>query len=435
MARMRDGDSPSRDAGRRQRQVQEEELREALRTLLMRPLLGPQHESFSLVSRHAEALREWFLRETGWMLEVERGGARLFKRPADLASAVRGFDGYDRRRYVLLCLACAVLERADPQITLRLLGDRLLNLAAEPELAALGFSFTLTSQQERRELVSVCKTLLDLGVLGRVAGEEEAFVQSGGEQADALYDIHRRALAGMLAAVRGPSTWAPQDAPASLDERLRALVEEPVADSDEGRRTVVRHQLARQLLDDPVVYIDNLGPEARVYFINQRGAMAARLCDATGLTPESRAEGMALVDDAGVLTDVAMPAEGTEAHATLLVADFLARGCRQGRPNGAAVSQEPAAPVRMADVVEFLREAKVRFGKYWRKSARAAGAEAELAETAVQRLEKLQLVERYGETLAPLPALARFALGEAEVRSPKAERAAQLFAGEELELT
>ena len=369
------------------------------------------------------------------MLEVDRGGARLFKRPADLTSAVRGFDGYDRRRYMLLCLACAVLERADPQITLRLLGERLLNLAAEPELAALGFSFMLASQQERRELVSVCRTLLDLGVLGRVAGEEEAFVQAAGEQADALYDIHRRALAGMLAAVRGPSTWAPQDAPGSLDDRLRALVEEPVADNDEGRRTAVRHQLARQLLDDPVVYMDNLGPEARAYFINQRGTMAARLCDATGLTPESRAEGVALVDDAGELTDVAKPAEGTEAHATLLVADFLARGCRQGRPNGVAAAQEPAAPVRMADVVEFLREAKVRFGKYWRKSARAAGAEAELTETAVQRLEKLLLVERRADTIAPLPALARFALGEAEVRSPKAERTAQLFAGEELELT
>jgi uncharacterized protein (TIGR02678 family) len=435
MVRTNDCDSLSRSTGQRQRQAREEQLREALRALLMRPLLSPKHESFNLVSRHAEALREWFLRETGWMLEVEPGGARLFKRPADLASAVRGFDGYDRRRYVLLCLACAVLERADPQITLRLLGEKLLQLAAEPELAALGFTFALTSQQERREVVSVCKALLDLGVLGLVAGEEEAFVQSDGEQADALYDIHRRALAGMLAAVRGPSTWARQDAPATLDDRLRALVAEPVADSDEGRRTAVRHQLARQLLDDPVVYIDRLGPEARAYFINQRGTMAARLCDATGLTPESRAEGLALVDDAGELTDIAMPAEGTEAHATLLVADFLVRGRRQLRPNGPAVMQELAAPVRMADVVEFLREAKVQFGKYWRKSARAAGAEAELAETAVQRLEKLQLVERCTDAIAPLPALARFTLGEAKVCSPHVERAVQLFAGEELELT
>jgi uncharacterized protein (TIGR02678 family) len=449
--RTSDGDSLSRGAGERQRQVAQEEFREAVRALLMRPLLGPQHEGFAEVYRHAEALREWFLRETGWMLEVERGGARLFKRPADLASAVRGLEDYDRRRYVLLCLACAVLERADPQITLQLLGERLLSLATEPELAALGFSFTLTRRQERHELVSVCRTLLDLGVLRRVAGEEEAFVQgfmqpgmaSGGEHADALYDIHRRALAGMLAAVRGPSTWAPQDAPAAIEDRLRALVEEPVADSEEGRRTAVRHHLARRLLDDPVVYIDSLGPEARAYFVNQRGPMATRLCDATGLTAEARSEGLALVDETGALADVAMPAEGTEAHATLLVADFLARGWWQSRPGGrdgagrANGHAAPAAPIRTADIVAFLREAKVRFGKYWRKSARAAGAEAELAETAVARLEKLDLIERHGDTVVPLPALARFHLGEAVVRSRggKPDEPGQLFADSEMELT
>jgi uncharacterized protein (TIGR02678 family) len=450
-----DGDSLSRGAGERQRQVAQEEFREAVRALLMRPLLGPQHEGFAEVYRHAEALREWFLRETGWMLEVERGGARLFKRPADLGSAVRGLDDYDRRRYVLLCLACAVLERADPQITLRILGERLLSLAAGPELPALGFSFTLTSRQERSELVSVCRTLLDLGVLRRVAGEEEAFVQGfmqsgmqpGGEHADALYDIHRRALAGMLAVVRGPSTWAPQDAPAALEDRLRALVEEPVADSEEGRRTAVRHHLARRLLDDPVVYLDSLGPEARAYFVNQRGPMATRLCDATGLTAEARAEGLALVDETGALTDVAMPAEGTEAHATLLVADFLARGWRQSRPSGrdgagmtngwANGHVAPDVPIRTADIVAFLREAKVLFGKYWRKSARTAGAEAELAETAAARLEKLHLIERRDDSVVPLPALARFHLGEATVRSRggKPDEPGQLFADRELELT
>jgi uncharacterized protein (TIGR02678 family) len=214
-----------------------------------------------------------------------------------------------------------------------------------------------------------------------------------------------------------------------------------VADSDEGRRTAVRHHLARRLLDDPVVYLDSLEPVARAYFVALRGTMATRLCEATGLTPESRAEGLALVDADGELTDIEMPAEGTEAHATLLVADFLARGCRHGKPepspksNGAAAPREPAAPVRMADVVDFLRQVKVRFGKYWRKSARVAGAEAELAETAVRRLKKLSLIERHGETIAPLPALARFKVGEADVRPAKARRVGQRLAGEELELS
>ena len=81
---------------------------------------------------------------------------------------------------MLLCLACAVLERADPQITLRLLGERLRQLAVEPALTTLGFSFSLGAQHERRELVAVCRTLLEFGVLQRVAGDEDAFVHAGG---------------------------------------------------------------------------------------------------------------------------------------------------------------------------------------------------------------------------------------------------------------
>ncbi len=183
------------------------------------------------------------------------------------------------------CLACAVLERSDPQITLRLLGEKLLALAADPALALHGFSFTLGAQHERRELVAVCRTLLELGVLQRVVGNEDAFVRDSGDDADALYNVQRRALAGMLATVRGPSTFAPEDAPVTLDARLHAIVDEHVSDSDEGRRTALRHQIARRLLDDPVVYADALESDARAYFVNQRGALAARLGEATGMTP------------------------------------------------------------------------------------------------------------------------------------------------------
>src|SRR5882757_1134919 len=116
----------SRSIGQQQRAFQREEFRAAVRALLMTPLMGPAHEDFPAIRRQAEALREWFARETGWPLQIEREGARLYKRPADLGSPMRGLPDYDRRRYVLLCLACAVLERADAQITLRLLGERLL---------------------------------------------------------------------------------------------------------------------------------------------------------------------------------------------------------------------------------------------------------------------------------------------------------------------
>lgn len=289
-------------------------------------------------------------------------------------------------------------------------------LAADPTLTSLGFAFTLGAQHERRELVAVFRTLLELGVLQRVAGDEEAFVHAGSDQADALYDVQRRALAGMLAAVRGPSTWALQNAPVTLDERLHALIDEHVADSDEGRRTALRHRLARQLLDDPVVYIEALDLESRAYFTNQRGAMAARLCEAAGLVAEQRAEGLALVDEAGLLTDLAMPAEGTDAHATLLVAGYLAAGYRQQQTDAAEMAQAGAKFAATSDIADFLREAKNQYGRYWRKSARQAGAERELAGIAIERLEKLQLIVRDGDMVRPLPALARFALGEADIR-------------------
>ncbi len=165
-----------------------EELCSALRALLMTPLMTSAHSEFAAVRRHADSLKEWFAREAGWTLHVERDCARLYKRPADLLDPTRGFPDYNRRRYVLFCLACAVLERADPQITLRVLGERLLQLAAEPALGSLGFTFTLQLHHERRELVAVCRSLLDLGVLMRVAGDEEGYVHHAVEGAEHLYD-------------------------------------------------------------------------------------------------------------------------------------------------------------------------------------------------------------------------------------------------------
>ena len=403
--------------GQQQARHLREEFTDALRALLMTPLMTPAQAEFAAVRRHADALREWFVREAGWPLHVERDAARLLKRPADLDDATRGLPGYERRRYVLLCLACAVLERSDPQITLRVLGDRLLALAADPALAARGFGFTLQAQHERRELVAVCRTLLELGVLQRVAGDEEGFVRGGSEGSDtlhdALYDVQRRVLAGVLAASRGPSTWPADAAPVTLGERLAALVAEPVPDSDEGRRTALRHHLARRLLDDPVVYLERLDAEQRAYFMNQRGSMATRLCDATGLVAEQRAEGLALADEDGELTDVAMPAEGTEAHVTLLVAEFL--------------TARAAAPVSEAEVATFIAGARQRYGSFWRKSAREAGSERELAATAIERLQRLQLVVREGCEVRTLPALARFAIGPADVKPAAPAASAGLF--------
>ena len=381
------------------RQQEAEERERALRALLMRPLMPAGDPALELVRRHAAYLRDWFGRETGWNLQVERQCARLYKRPAALDDATRGLPEFDQDRYVLLCLACAVLERAESQITLRSLGERLLEAAAEPELAALGFAFTLEGARERRSLVGVCRLLLELGVLMRVAGDEEGYVNQSG---DVLYDVHRRVLARLPAGTRGASLIAMTHPDLDFDGRLAALVDEYVPDTPEGRRTALRHALARRLLDDPVLYHDDLSDDELDYLMSQRGPLAYRLAQGSGLTAELRAEGLALADAEGELSDKHLPAVGTEAHATLLVAEHLARAARD----------EPARIHSLHALAGYLRSAADRYGRYWRKDAREAGAEIALATEAVNRLEALRLVRRLEHGVQALPALHRYAITE-----------------------
>jgi uncharacterized protein (TIGR02678 family) len=380
-------------------QQEAEERERALRRLLMRPLMPAGDPALELVRRHSAYLRDWFARETGWILQVERQCARLYKRPAALDDPTRGLPDFDRDRYVLLCLACAVLERAESQITLRTLGERLLEAAADSELAACGYSFTLEGARERRALVGVCRLLLEFGVLTRVAGDEEGYVNQSG---DVLYDVHRRVLARLPAGTRGASLIAMTQPDLDFDGRLAALVEEYVPDSADGKRTALRHRLARRLLDDPVLYHDELSSEERDYLVSQRGPLAYRLAQAAGLTAELRAEGLALADAEGELSDKHLPAVGTEAHATLLVAEHLARAART----------EPGRIHSLPELASYLKSAADRYGRFWRKDAREPGAETALAVEAVNRLGALRLVRRLESGVQALPALHRYAISE-----------------------
>lgn len=392
----------------------DEERERALRTLLMRPLLAEGHPQLALVRRHAQYLRDWFARETGWALRIERGCARLYKRPAAGDDATRGLPDFDRDRYVLLCLACAVLERADVQITLRALGERLLEAIADPDLAARGFAFTFEPVRERRALVQICRYLLEQCVLARVAGDEEAYVNRSG---DVLYDVNRRVLAALPASERGASWIAtisePAEHAAPFDARLAALIEEYVPDSSEGRRTAARHRIARRLLDDPVVYHDALSDEERQYLATQRGPMSARLAQGAGLDVELRAEGIALVDPHSALSDEQLPSVGTEGHATLLIAQYLADAARAAAPAAPPLHSLP-------EIAAFVREAADRYGRYWRKAAREPGAETDLAARSLQRLARLALVHRIGDAVQVRPALFRYAVRDAEPASQQA---------------
>jgi uncharacterized protein (TIGR02678 family) len=388
------------------RASRDEEQRKAARALLRRPLLrasGPEPESFVLVRRHAAALREWFDRNTGWRLLVDSEVARLVKAAAGTddhthpARELRTGQPFSRRRYVLVCLALAALERADTQVTLGRLAEQVVLGAVDPELGAAGVVFTLDSRDQRADLAAVVRLLLDLGVLSRVAGDEDAFVKDTG---DALYDVERRVLATMLVTPRGPSTVEAADFAA----RLAAVTGEATPGTDELRNRTLRHRLTRRLLDDPVLYYDELDEDEVAYLASQRAAITARITELTGLVAEVRAEGVAMVDPGDDLSDVRMPDSGTDGHVTLLLAEYLA--ARMGRP------------VPVGELHGHVQELAVRHRSYWRRNATDPGAEAELTAVALSRLEALRLVRRHAGEVTGRPALARYAVAAPTIHEP-----------------
>jgi uncharacterized protein (TIGR02678 family) len=377
--------------------------RTALRALLARPLLvaDTDGDTLVLVRRHLSALREWLNRETGWRLVADSETARLFKTAPVLSDASHPARGHNkepfgRRRYVTLCLALSALARADAQTTLGGLADDVLTAAAEPELAATGFALTLDSRADRSDLVAVVRLLLGWGVLSRVAGDEDAYLSVG---TDVLYDVRRPVLGVLLSGIRGPSTVTATTFP----QRLAELTAEPVAESDDLRNQALRRRLTRRLLEDPVLYYAELDDEERAYLLSQRHAITRRIADATGLIPEMRAEGIAMVDPEDELTDVRMPEQRTDGHLTLLVAEHLAR--REQATRG--------------ELRAFVRQAAAEHATYWRKGVTEPGAEAELLAIALEKLSALRLVDADGDAVRSRPAIARFALDEPTIRQTR----------------
>jgi uncharacterized protein (TIGR02678 family) len=384
-----------------------DEFRRAARALLRRPILratGPDSADFVLIRRHAGELRAWFDRNTGWQLLVDSEVARLVKTVATTADHthpardVRSKQPFSRRRYVLLCLALATLERADAQITLGRLAGQVVLGAADPALTEAGIAFTLQGREERTDLVSVVRLLLDLGVLSRVAGDEDAFVKDTG---DVLYDVERRVLAGLLAAPRGPSTIQAR----AFEDRLTALTAELPPTTDDLRNQRIRQRLTRRLLDEPVLYYDELTEAEFAYLTGQRAAITARIAELTGLVAEVRAEGIAMVDPADDLTDVRMPESGTEGHATLLLAAHLAS--TGGRP------------VPLTELHTAVRGFAAENRGYWRRNAAEPGAEIELTTTALVRLEALRLITVTTDAVTARPALSRYALAEPTIQESR----------------
>jgi uncharacterized protein (TIGR02678 family) len=239
-------------------QTAEQERQRALRALMQNPVLtadGGLAAEFGLVRRHADALRAWVAHNTGWSLQVSSELARLRKTAADTDDSTRparderSQTPFTRRRYVVLCLALAALERDERQTTLGRVAEAIVsNIAAETSFAEAGIHFDLKQHDQRRDIVQVIRFLINRSVLKRVHGDEELYLRD--ERSDVLYTINRPVLSAMLCVRRGPSTVSASTFP----ERLLAVTEEPIADSDDAKNRQIRHILTRRLIDDPVLY-------------------------------------------------------------------------------------------------------------------------------------------------------------------------------------
>jgi len=384
------------------------ERQRALRALLQHPLLsaaGSFAEEFGLVRRHREWLADWLNRYPGWRLQIESEFARLRKTPGDITDCTRPAvepreeTPFTRRRYALLCLALAALERSDRQTALGRLAEDIENLVVtDPLLQSAGFRFDLLNYDHRRDLVHVARFLVDRGILVKVHGDELQYLNADG--GDALYNIRRPLLTAALNVRRGPSTISNS----TLDARISKMIEEPLPDNEDGRHRRIRTMLVRRLLDDPVVYYNDLDPESLAYLHRQRGLLLSQIQEATGLHPEVRKEGIAMTDSGGDLTDFALPESGTAGHLALLLAEHLANHARQDRD----------ATIGMTSLVrrtaELIREHRTR----WNREASLPSAEINMTRETLARLEALRLVRRNEDGVIPMPAIARYAVKDVQ---------------------
>lgn len=375
-----------------------DERQQALRALLARPLLSApgDAEALALVRRHRIWLADWLLRHAGWGLTLDAEVARLHRTPGDPldpshpARDPRHHQSFTRRRYVLWCLALAHLEGAGRQTTLRRLADHLgRQMAADPVLEAAGMTWDPLRREHRADLVAVGRLLQHWAVLAQRQGDEDAFLAGETQTGDALYTIHRPALVRLLAVRQGPSLMPACD-PAALQA-------EPPPASDEDQRRHLRRRLVRHLLEKAVLHVADLDEPSRAYWKNQGPSLIALVAEATGLEPEIRAEGVALIDRDGTLCDLPLGAEGTEGHAALLLANFLSAELRAGR-----------TLVPRASIERFLAQAAEDHGSRWRRESRSIEGLDALGARLLERFAAGDLIRSEAEGIRPLAILARW---------------------------
>ena len=391
--------------------AEREDVARGIRLLLASPLITQRTapESFDLVRRRREPIRQWFDYYCGWSVVVEPrlGYARLAKVTAatDATRPARrlrsGRAPFDRRRYVLFCVVAAELLSV-PVTTIGLLADRVSRACAADEVLA---PFETTSRAERMAFVDVLRVLEAFGAIEVLDGATETFVDSAA--AKVLYRVDSTLLMRLLVTPVGVSQLAvpAAEVPVRFGELLVALSREqrygtggaPVSETQ--RNLWLRHRVFRRLIDDPVLYLDDLTPDERAYLNSPTGRqLLRRAAEQAGFALEERADGVMLIDPDAVATDTKFPDDaGTDRVAALLLLDVI-------NAHAAAVT---------IDQLELAAGRLLAANPKWARGYQDTDGAGRLVAGALAVLGGFGLVRVTGTVVHPLPAAARYAVGVA----------------------
>lgn len=377
------------------------ERRTALRALLDNAFVGADEAAYALVRRHEPELARTCADLFGYRLEIGGTAARLVGtptvsalrralpvRPASASGRARPRDEWPTlgdRAAILLLLTLAALERGGTQTAITELARDVTRAGADAQPPV---RVDFTARPERVAFADGLDLLTHWGVLEHTAGSRASFsrIDPSGED-EALLTVDRRRVALVLRDPVGALGAA------SLKDLLDdGSAYAPTAEGENRRRL---HRLARRLVEDPVVLLDDLDEADRAYFLSQRQRVEERVVEATGLAVERRREGTALIAVDRTLSDMAFPTNSTVKQVALLLCDALV-----ALGEDAVISDEMMR-AHVHDLVAL-------HGDHWQRDAGDPVQVTRLAREATAVLCALDLARRDVDGLRPRPLAARF---------------------------
>lgn len=319
------------------------DYQKAVRLVLRHPLITPVYPdggALATVRRWAEQLRTDLMEVLGYRLITTADTARLQRAQDQLdptrPALSRSGRPFDRRRYAYLALTLAALGRHGAQVALGELADAVAADAARID----GLGLDTERKHDRDAFVDAVSWLTERGAL-RLADGSAASWASDPERAEALYDIDRE----VLTAVHRPTRVLQHVT--SVTALLDSAGARSLSEGRRAQRLSASRRARRLVLEHPVAYYADADPELTGQL--RAPGLAEDITRLTGLTIERRAEGIALVDTSGRLSDTRFPGGGTVAQAALLLGARISEAAARTGRHAPELLPAPSAAERLVD--------------------------------------------------------------------------------------